>query len=558
MGLRLSLDTIDEQALASLSDQDLAELVGKVTDLTAADRRENQLLYYVPASDDCYKIHRSKAAYLGVGGGNGSSKTESNLVDMIACATGVIPHAVPEIKERFRGPINCRVVVESLTTTLENVIIPKLQWWKWTGVGQAGSDKGHWGWIPKLCLKDASWDQSYSVKFRTLTLLCRDPDNFNRVLGESTFQFMSHEQDASDFASGDFHDILHDEPTRYAIWVENCARAMRVNGRVRLAMTWPDDPAIPVDWIFDEIYEPGSPGPMKRDTHEWIELDTRKNRNLNQESVARQAENWSGAIKQTRLGGKPIRFSNRIHPLFVDHEQYWSFEAAKTVIPIVEPDGSLRCPETGSFDVVEFNHVQDIAPSRLYPTIFLIDPHPRKPHMWMWVQVDPADDYLVILADELDGTPEQVWQHVRETEESWHLSIAQRLMDPNMGASPSRGNDRDLTWQREFSDVGLMCDLADDSDVGRGRINEYLQPDRDTQRPRMLFDPRCQMPIFQMKRYCWDDHKRSLEKDLKQQPKRKNDDFPTLLKYMMNALPTYRNLRDGPQIIRLNGPRGRR
>ena len=259
----MDFSKLDEETLQGLSDDQFGELLNEAVNLQASDRKETQLLYYTPASPACRLVHQSKATFLGVGGGNGSSKTETNLVDMIACATGVIPLSCPEIAERFRGPINCRIVVESITTTLENIILPKLQWFKWIGVDRPGGDRGHWGWIPKLCLKDASWDKSWSAKTRTLTVLCRDPENFDKVIGESTFQFMSHEQDPSDFASGDYHDILHDEPTRHAIWTENQARAMRVNGRVRLAMTWPDDPSIPVDWIFDELFELGIPGPKK-------------------------------------------------------------------------------------------------------------------------------------------------------------------------------------------------------------------------------------------------------------------------------------------------------
>ena len=39
-------------------------------------------------------------------------------------------------------------------------------------------------------------------------------------------------------------------------WRENEARVMRVDGRMMLAMTWPDDPSINVDWLYNEVYEP--------------------------------------------------------------------------------------------------------------------------------------------------------------------------------------------------------------------------------------------------------------------------------------------------------------
>lgn len=538
-----------------LSDDALRHLLSDVIAIQAEDRKESQILYYQPASNECRRVHQTDARYIGIGGGNGSSKTDTSLVEIIACCTGVIPLSVPEIRRHFRGPINCRIVVESLTTTLHTIILPKLQWWKWSGVSQPGGDKGHWGWVPKLSLIDASWDASWSEKVRVLRMICRDPDNWNRVLGESTIQFMSHEQDSTDFASGDFHIVLHDEPTKHAIWVENQARTMRVDGRVFLAMTWPDDPSIPVDWIFDELYEPGQPGPKKSPHHEWIELDTRMNRNLLQDAVERQAQNWSATIRDVRLGGRPIRFSNRIHPLFTDREDWWSIEAAKPVVPKFDANGTAVCPITLSREVVPYNHVQAIEPSRNFPTVFLLDPHPRKPHCYLWVQVDANDDYAVIMESQLSGTPDEVAREVQEIERAMSLRVCLRLMDPNMGASPSSSQRREVTWQFEFAEAGLTCDLADDSDVGRSRINEYLAPDVYTLRPRLQIAERCQVTIFQMKRYCWDEHKRALDKDLKQIPKAKNDDFPTLLKYLMNRLPTFRELANGPQRLVLNGER---
>ena len=74
-------------------------------------------------------------------------------------------------------------------------------------------------------------------------------------MGESSIQFNSYDQDPSDFASGDFHFVLHDEPPPRRIYEENRARVMRTKGTLMLAMTWPSDPVMPVDWLFDEIYD---------------------------------------------------------------------------------------------------------------------------------------------------------------------------------------------------------------------------------------------------------------------------------------------------------------
>jgi hypothetical protein len=319
---------------------------------------------------------------------------------------------------------------------------------------------------------------------------------------------------------------------------------MRVKGRLYLAMTWPDDPQIPVDWIHDEIYDKGSPGPHKNPNIDWFELWTTDNKNLDLDSVAKQMEEWSDETKRVRIYGQPIRFSNRIHPLFTDVPLYWSFPAGRVVVP----DVAGNCPDTGSSDVVSFVHVDDIQPSRNWPTIFLIDPHPRKPHAFMWVQIDPNDDLCVVWEDELDADPVDLRDHIFHIEESAGMRIADRLIDPNMGRAPASAI-RGITWQDEFDNAGINCALADDSDVGRGRVNEYLRPDDHTLRPRLRISSRCQRTIFQMKRYVWDNYRRADERDIKQVPKRKNDDFPTLLKYLMNTNPSFNLLQRGAPVI---------
>jgi hypothetical protein len=467
------------------------------------------------------------------------------------CTTGIFPPDLRkklDMKEKFRGPIQVRVVCESLTTVLHPIILPKLQWWKWTGVDAPGGDRGHWGWIPRDCLIAGSWERSWSEKLRQLRVLCRDPDNPGKVVGESTWQFMSRDQDPTDFASGDFHIILHDEPPTKAIWRENQARTMRVNGRMLLAMTWPDDPAIPVDWIFDEVYEPAMSG---ADGKVWINLWTTENPHLDQGAVEVQRKDWSKAVSDVRIFGMPIRFSNRIHALFTDEDDCWCFKCGKTCMPT--EDAVPRCAGCGSADVAPFNHVRDFQVDPHWPCVFVLDPHPRKPHMYQWWQVDPSDDLWLVAEGEIDGSPLDARDDIYEQERALGLNVNRRLIDPNMGRSPSSATRREVTWQDEFSSVGLITDLADDSDIGRSRINEYLRPDRDTLSPRIHVHPRCARAIFQMKRYVWDDYRTGSERGLKQKPKEKNDDDPTMMKYMLNTNPTHpthRGLMEGGQIFR--------
>ena len=542
------IDLPNPEDVEYLSDDEIKSLLGKLLEAQEDDTKQNQLLYYRAASAEAEKIHKSTAGVIGVGGGNRSSKTETCLVEIAALATGIIPKNYAEdLRPKFcGGPINVRICLESHTTVLHPIMLPKLQWWTWTGTPPQGGPLGHWGWIPKSCLVDGDWQKSWSEKLRILTVLCRNPDNFDEILGKSTIQFMSYDQDASDFASGTFHIVLHDEPPPYAIWLENMARTLDVGGRTYLAMTWPEDPSIAVDWIFDEVYEPGSPGPGKSENIDWLELQTLDNIHLDPEKVLQKAENWSEATKSVKLRGQPIRFSNRIHPLFTDVENHWCFQCQKVV-------NSSPC-DCGSVDIVPFCHVKPFEPSGNWPTIWLLDPHPRKPHMFCWAQIDPSDDIWIIAEDQVDGDPTDVFEVVDQVEESLGLSVPLRLIDPNMGRSPASAR-RGITWQDEFDAAGLHCDLADDSDVGRARLNEYLRPDPYRHQPRFHISERCPMAIQQIKRYAWDEFRRSAERDMKQTPRDKYDDYPTLFKYLMNWEPSFSLLYRGAPVLSRPGTR---
>lgn len=534
------LPELTKEGLDSLSDHELLGLTQEFFALQAYDRNINQLRYYLPVSEKAVQIHCSKAKVLGVGGGNGASKTDTALVEMVIRATGQIPNSLRNVypREKLRGPINCRVVVESITNTLETIILPKLQWYKWQGVSEPGGPQGHFGWIPKHCLLKGEWDESWTARTRTLEVLYRDPDT-DVVRGLSRIQFMSYDQDPADFASGDFHFILHDEPPKESIWIENMVRAKRVNGTMMMSMTWPDDPTTPVDWIIDRVYEPAQPGKDHDPTYEWVNMYATDNPNLDQTALAELARTLSAAERATRIYGQHLRLSNRVHPLFTDVDHVWCFDCND--LTILNNDGA--CGTCSSSSVTSFNHVEPLVINPLYPVINALDPHPRKPHMLIWVQVTPDDDLHQVYEMEVDGSPDVVAERVSEIESEHGWKTIRRIMDPNMGRSPS-SVDRETTWQDAFERAGLTFDLADDGEAGRQALNDLLKPDPYTQRPRWMIDPRCMRSIQQWKRYSWEDFKKSMEKDQKQKAKQKFDDYPTLGKYVANDQPTFRSLKE--------------
>lgn len=484
-----------------------------------------------------------------------SSKTESALAEILMCGSGIVPDSLREpdgsipsaIRDKLIGPRRQRVVVESLTNTLPTIILEKFQWWRWTGLLPVGGDKGHWGWIPRNALINGDWEKSWSAKHRTLRYYYRDPDS-GKVLGESLIQFMSHDNEPTDFASGDFHDIVLDEPPSEPIFKECQARTMRVAGRIILAMTWPDDPSIPVDWIHDKVYDPAQRGDKG---FEWINLYTTDNPHLDQVAIRAQMDDWDDETVRVRIKGESIRFSNRIHPLFTDQDAWWCFRCGKTT----STTDNGTCTKCQSANVIVFNHVTEFDPGN-GPCVWLLDPHPRKPHMYCWVQPNAQDDWYVVAEGLCEGDPTDVVEDCARIESELGIHTGMRLMDPNMGASPSSAK-RERTWQTEFDDVGMLCDLADDSMTGRKGVNTWLKPDKATCAPRLFVHPRCATMIYQMKRYTWSDYKRgtAADRDQKQKPRDKDDDFPTLLKYLANSGITYGLLALGAPVISRRGNR---
>ena len=549
--------TDDSTDLTTLSDDQFRARFGELLTLAQDERKLNQLLWYKPVSATALAIHESKARVLGLGGGNRSSKTTTMLVEMVMCMTGVFPDCLKHLaREKFRGPINCRLVLESLTTTLYPTILPKLQYFKWTGIDRPGGERGHWGWIPKWCLIEGSWEKSWTDKLRTLRVLCRDPEDLEHVLGESTLQIMSKDQDPTDFASGEFHIVGHDEPPTLAIWREDEARVMSVNGRLIVAMTWPDDPAIPVDWIFDEVYEPGT---AKERDIEWFNIYTTDNRNLDQAAIAARAAGWSTETRNVRLYGQPIRFSNRVHPVFTDNTSFWCFTCGKTCIAKVNEQARaeerLCCETCGSIQVCEFNHVKEFEATDKWPAVWLLDPHPRRPHIYLWAMCDPSDDWWIVADGACEGDPVETKKDVDRIERGLMLNVVHRLVDPNMALSPASSK-RGVNWRDEFNDAGLVCSLADDSHVGRERLNQFLKPDAGRWQPRIHVHPRCKATIFGIKRFVWQDRKLGSERAILQIPKDKNDDEVNLLKYLMNESLTFSRLMGLNQHYKRPGRRG--
>lgn len=492
----------------------------------------NQLKLYDPVSPEAIKLHKSVTKQVIACGGNRSSKTDTCLVELAIQMTGIIPDSLLDIypyNRKLKPPIRARIVCNSLTIALETVIKPKLQYWRWNGRGTWINRLGHWGWIPPYMLINGKWEDSYSEKHRLLTLV-----------NGSTCQMFSYDQDLSDFSADSVHLVLEDEAPPKDIHRENLMRTTDVGGRVYMTITPPDDSNLAWSqaWIYDELYERGL-GDNKDpniDTFTFLTLD---NKILDPVEISAVVASMTPEQQAARLEGKFLHLSGRVYKEFASRPQYWCFNCKKhthcidgTCIACKIGHGVQYCNVVEPFSLKSYN----------WPVIFAFDPHPRKPHCMAWYAIDPNDDLIQVAELELDADPEEVKKQVDKLEETGGFNVRKRIIDPNMGESPT-GVRRGLTVRQIYSDVGLRCDLADDSrDTARTAIRQMLAPDARLKKPRIQVFSTCRKSIYQMNHYSWDEWARYSgdARDPKPRPREKDDDFPTLLGYVTNLQPRFR------------------
>ena len=503
-------------------------------------RMEQAILYYKPVGPEARRFHLSNKRKRPVVGGNGSSKSETQLVDIVIEMTGIIPVSLKNDypKERLRPPIHARLIVKSLTNTWESVIKPKLMYDQWTGLKDGV--RGHWGWIPKHLLIKGKWEESWSEKYRILTLT-----------NGSTLQIMSHDQDLTDFSGASIHRIGVDEGPKAAVWRENVMR-MREGGSISIAMTPPDDESASWDaaWVY-ELYESGLPGPNQAPDVESFTLFSEDNPYTDKKALEDMVRGLTDAQKEVRMHGRFMHLSGRIFPTYTDRQQYWCFQCNKNSLVL---DGK-SCSTCKSENIVLYSHlIEPFEKAFTWPCIMAIDPHPRKPHCIVWDAISPSDDIYQVAELEVDDTPTQVKKAVDDLERNLHLRVYRRLMDPNMGESPTTTSTiRHRTVKQEFDDVGLRCstNVSDDRFIARMKMAEYLKPDPRTMQPRFHIFNTCKRSSYQMTHWSWDEWAGyvSDRKDSKPIPQEKNSDFPTLHGYVMNDNPSFRSAHASSMVI---------
>ena len=77
----------------SLPDDERINLAEQVANTQAALRKESALLFYRPVNAEAERYHLSTAKERVIVGGNRSSKSETQLVELVIQMTGIVPYS---------------------------------------------------------------------------------------------------------------------------------------------------------------------------------------------------------------------------------------------------------------------------------------------------------------------------------------------------------------------------------------------------------------------------------------------------------------------------------
>jgi phage terminase large subunit-like protein len=247
----------DEQKAARLAE--LEALLAKVDDKLGQAKALDPFTYFEPNSGEITPDRRkflekwlkpddvptaldgqldvlgSDADIIYASGGNQSSKTTSLILWALIGVTGIVPKAlegkIPEKKLPKKFPRWFRLVGVDHKTVLAN-LIPALQ-----------------HWVPRKCLKNGKWSDSWSAERNTLFLYSSNKGD--NLLG--AIEIFTNQMDVESFQGPPRHGIGYDELPRRDIYKENLMRFTTADSvNIMIAATPTSGMAT---WVKDEIVD---------------------------------------------------------------------------------------------------------------------------------------------------------------------------------------------------------------------------------------------------------------------------------------------------------------
>ena len=412
-------------------------------------------------------FHRSESKARLYIGGNRGGKTVGGATEAIWWLTGTHPY-----QHTPKPPIRGRCISVDFTNGVEAIVKPEIR-----------------RWIAPSMLINGSWDDSYNMHTRTLTLS-----------NGSFLEFKSYDQDLDKHAGTSRHFVWFDEEPPHSIFEENMMRLMDTDGHWWLTMT----PVEGYTWVAEEIYEPAALG--LTDTCV-VKVNTNDNPHLNTVAIKRAMSYLSEEDQLTRQAGDFIVQGGLI---------FKAFDASIHVT-----DNIIINPKNGRHRVIAS-----------------MDLGIANPTAWLWHVIND-DGVVFTFHEEYDtGLTIPQWsKRIKEYESKLKRVPELRVGDPSI---VQRSAQTGLSNRLAYSQEGIYIALANnDLDSGILKMMSYLYHDED-QKPMWYIHSSCRNLIREMRRYQneeWASRKLKDKNNKKEKPRKKDDHAIDAARYMFSFLP---------------------
>lgn len=415
------------------------------------------------------KFHLSKAKGKVALGGNRAGKTVAGATETVMKMTGEHPN------QKFKPPLSCRAIGSSFEDGIKKIIMPEII-----------------KWLPPSQLKNGSWEDSYSLAAKTLTL-----DN------GSSLEFLTYDQYVQKHAGTSRHHIWFDEEPPEDIFNENMLRLVDVGGEWCLTMT----PLIDMSWTYNRLYQAGKTG--TNPDIEVFHLDTLDNTHINPEELNILLMDMDDEEKEARTHGTYYNLSGGIYSATLSQDNF--------INPIVESDlWPVYYHKWGHFGMLDHGYTN--------PTAF---------HLGAY-----DEEGRIVIYEEYIATKKLVKENaenILELIES--LKLGSKL--DYVVADPSIRNTDPISGSsifNEYFENGLSLTLGNnDVRAGISRVNAMLKDNT------LLITSNCRNLIKEIPNYRWAkflSSKVAQRKNPQEMPVKKDDHSLDAIRYGVMSRPS--------------------
>lgn len=481
--------------------EEFAKLVGELV----RRREEEGIRYYKPNRAQAlfhYAINKDGGICRTrvLQGSNKVGKTCGGIVEDIAHALGYRPWLQeddPNYKINVSVPNNGLILGETIVTSVDKKLSPELL-----------------RWLPKRCMYETRKNpQGVIVKVKI-------PYGIKGEKCGSTIHLGSYDQPPDTQEGIDWGWVHYDEPPPHENYIAVERGKIAGDARSWLTMTPLKEP-----WILDQIIERA-------------EFDSDVSVTIGE--IWDNAESNGGVLKQEAIDEfikklDPDEYEARIlgkwkHLAGLVYSKWW-----KDDLHIIDDFDMSKCFRSG------------------WTPYEAVDPHDNRATCWLFAAMGPNSrlyvyDYLLVT-----GTVAEIAQKVR-VKRGVHGYVDPQfvVLDKKHGQKHNAALAEGLSWELSLQKSGIRKIILSDSsagdvDFGHKKVKEYLEASFSTlhnkELPRLMFFKNgCSGqggPIYQMKRYSYEDMGDAHEKNPRAKPKDLNKDFPDCVRYLCMKDPKY-------------------